>query len=144
MLNLFIAVIKNIPLFGVLLIAYNMLVGMQYMSNANFNILDAPILDAELLSGAIWTLRVRDLVIAAGLVTLYIEIIKSTSISSAVMVEHTFSIFIFIVYIIEFMMIPLVADSTFVLLGLMSLIDVIAGLTITISTAKRDFSLTGK
>ncbi|NIV72362.1 MAG: hypothetical protein GWN44_06610 [Calditrichae bacterium] len=90
-----------------------------------------------------WQPTMHDIVLMIGLLVLYFEIVKSTKTGSTTVVDHTLSTFVFIAYLLEFLMAPIVADSTFVLLGCMSLLDVLAGFTITIVAARRDFSVGG-
>ncbi|MGH1365203.1 MAG: hypothetical protein ACRBF0_16705 [Calditrichia bacterium] len=136
--------IKNVPLFALLLVAYNVIIIGFAATNPDTNVLDFQIAEFPLPSGKSWIPTNRDVLILIGLVVLYIELIKSTQTATTTVVEHTFSMFVFIIYLVEFLMLPQVADSAFLILGFMSLIDVIAGFTITISTAKRDFSLGGR
>ena len=133
--------IRNVPLFAVLLLVYNGLIGVFARRFPDRDMLDFIFIRLKLPSGEIWGPTVSDALIIVGLFTLYIEIIKATRTANSTVVEHTFSMFVFLVYLIEFLLVPLVADSAFLILACMSLVDVIAGFTITFSTAKRDFSV---
>jgi uncharacterized membrane protein len=77
------------------------------------------------------------------LTTLYIEIFKSTRTSSISIVDHTLSTIVFVAFLVSWMIFPWTigdkSDSTFLLLTVMSFIDVVAGFTITIAAARRDF-----
>jgi hypothetical protein len=87
------------------------------------------------------------MMVLIGLITLYIEIFKSTRTSSISIVDHTLSTIVFVAFLVSWMILPWTAgdkgDSTFLLLTIMSFIDVIAGFTITIAAARRDFGLGG-
>jgi hypothetical protein len=50
---------------------------------------------------------------------------------------------VFVLFLIEFLVVKDCGTSTFFILGLMSLLDVIAGFTVSIVAARRDFSFGG-
>ncbi len=83
-----------------------------------------------------------------GLLTLYIEIFKSTRTTSISIVDHTLSTIVFVAYLVSWMIFPWTigdkSNSVFLFLAVMSFIDVIAGFTITIAAARRDMSFGGK
>ena len=66
------------------------------------------------------------------------EIFKATRTSMASVIDHTLSTLVFVAFIIEFVLVKGAGTSTFLILGLMSLFDVIAGFTVTIVAARRD------
>ncbi len=134
-------VIRTIPLFFVMLVVYNLMVLMQSPSEDQVSIMQKTVREIELKSGATWSPTVGDVVIIIGLFILYIEILKSTKSTAATVVDHTLSTFVFIAYLIEFLMAKPVAESTFVILGCMSLVDVLAGFSISIASARRDFQV---
>lgn len=129
------------PLFGVLLICYFLTIGLLHQFYPNLPTLEATIYTFRLPSTAEWAFKLSDLIILIGLFVLYIELFKSTRASNIAITEHILSIFVFIAYLLIFLYAPVVADSTFVILGAMSFIDVIAGLTITITAARKDLSV---
>lgn len=132
---------KAIPLFGVLLVIYTMAVSAAYYSNPNSAPMMVKLLSVKLPSQQIWNLFVGDVVVIFGLGLLFIEILKSTGASDTTIVEHVLSTFVFIFYVIAFLLAPMVANSTFLILTIMSMIDVVAGFTITITAARRDFTV---
>jgi hypothetical protein len=69
---------------------------------------------------------------------LYVEILKSTRLSTKAIVDHVLSILLFVVMIVEFITVQRAATSTFLILTALSFIDVVGGFTITIRTAQRD------
>ena len=99
-------------------------------------------------SGSSWRPTWGDLVVLLGLITLNIEVFKATRTSNVSIIDHTLSTFVFIAFLISWMISPWAVgpkgDSTFLFLTVMSFIDVIAGFTITIAAARRDFGLGGK
>ena len=91
-----------------------------------------------LLSGATLPFQGNDLLLVISLFLLCIEIYRATSSSTAAIINHVLSLVVFIVCLIEFIVLPSMASMTFFLIMVMTLIDVIAGFTVTISTARRD------
>lgn len=106
------------------------------------------IVHVGLPSGSVWRPTWGDLVVLFGLITLNIEVFKATRTSNVSIVDHTLSTLVFIAFLISWIIsswtVGPKGDSTFLFLTVMSFIDVIAGFTITISAARRDFGLGGK
>ena len=82
-----------------------------------------------------------DLLVLAGLVLLYIEIFKATRTSTASIVDHLLSMALFVICLVEVIVLQGFGTATFVILTLMTAIDVVAGFTVTISGARRDIGL---
>ena len=124
------------PLLVIMLIVYNAVVFLGSPAT-----LDTGLLSLDLMSGARWTLTVSDALIMLGLVLLYVEIFKSTRTSVGAVINHTLSMLVFVLFLVEFIVVDVAGTSTFLILTLMSLIDVVAGFTVTIVAARRDFSV---
>jgi hypothetical protein len=135
----FFGYIDYVPLFLIVLILYNIFafIGVDLEFTAN------PLFQMPLPSGAQWTPTWSGVFILIGVVTLFFEILKSTKTGSSTLVEHSFSMIVFIVMLIEFLLVKQAGTSTFLILTLMSLLDVVAGFTISIVTARRDFTMMG-
>ena len=93
-----------------------------------------------LLSGATLLFRGDDLLLVVSLFLPGIEISRATSSSSAAILNHVLSLLVFIVALIGFIVMPQLGNTTFFLILLMTLIDVIAGFTVTITAARRNVS----
>lgn len=136
-------IFKYIPLFAFILAAFWGL----HQSGHFPDKLNDIIFGLRLPSGAEWAPTWGGVITLIGLITLYIEIFKSTRTSSISIVDHTLSTIVFVAFLVSWIVFPWTAgekgDSTFLLLTIMSFIDVIAGFTITIATARRDFGLGG-
>ena len=96
------------------------------------------LLTLPLLSGSTLLFRGGDLLLVVGLLLLCVEVYRATSSSTAAILNHVLSLVVFIVALIELLVMPAMANMTFFLIVLMTLSDVIAGFTVTISTARRD------
>ena len=133
---------RAIPLFGYVLIFYNLMAFTN--EGVELGILSRSIYQFLLPSGKMIVITFRDGIILGGLAILFIEVFKSTRTTDAAILDHTFSALVFIGFLVEFIMIDKVADSTFFLLGAMSLIDVMAGMVITLSAARKDLLISGR
>jgi hypothetical protein len=99
--------------------------------------------DIALPSGGVWPLTLGDILLAVALGLLFFEILKATRTGGASVVDHAFSMIVFVVCLILFLIWDRAATSTFFLLMLMAMIDVIAGFSVTINAARRDYSTHG-
>lgn len=103
--------------------------------------LEAAILSVPMISGVTWKLTNGAVLIMLGLLFLFLEILKSTSTGTATIMNHAVSMILFIVCLIEFLLIGNFATSIFFILTLMTLLDVLAGVVVTIVSARRDFAV---
>ncbi|PLX38602.1 MAG: hypothetical protein C0606_10480 [Hyphomicrobiales bacterium] len=100
-----------------------------------------PVFTIEMISGARWTMVIGDLMIAVAIVLLFFEILKATRTGSASIIDHMLSTVVFIIYLIEFLLVGEAARSVFFILMIIALVDVVAGFSVTIRSARRDMSL---
>ncbi len=99
---------------------------------------DKVVMSHALPSGGLLQINVGTLFIIFGLFLLLIEIYKSTHVNNVQIVEHTMSFFLFVVYSLQLIFDPRLASSVFLLLGMMAAVDLIAGIAITITAARKD------
>jgi hypothetical protein len=96
----------------------------------------------SMMSGASWTITPEDALIAFSLLLLFVEIFKSTRASSnRGIIDHMLSMLLFIAMLVEFLLLPQAATSTFFLLMVISFVDVIGGFSITARAARRDVAI---
>jgi hypothetical protein len=121
-----------IPVF--VLLAYNavVLLGGDFVMR-----LHAVVFGASLASGAVFTLTTGELLILLGVVALFIEVVKATRSSMASAVDHALSALVFAVYLVEFLLVKAAGTGVFLVLTIMSFLDLIAGFTVTLGTARR-------
>jgi hypothetical protein len=103
--------------------------------------LDTDFLAVDMASNVTWDITPGHALIALSLLMLFFELLKSTGIGRAAVMNHAFSMCLFIICIIEFLMLPAFATSVFFLVMLMCLLDVMAGFMVTIASARRDFGV---
>ena len=132
--------IMQFPLLAIVLVVYNiaMFAGHSFSPTTS-----GELLKVNLVSGATWILGWNDAFIFAGLCLLFVEIMKSTRAGSTATLEHVLSMGVFIAFLIEFLVVKGAGTNTFMLLGVMSLIDVMAGYAISIAVARKEMNITG-
>jgi hypothetical protein len=100
--------------------------------------IDANVLQFPMPAGVVWELSWGEVIVLAGLVALFIDLLKVTGSGTASIVNHILSALVFVVCLIFFLITPAFVTSPFFLLTFMCLLDLIAGFTITIIAARRD------
>jgi len=91
-----------------------------------------------------WVVSFGDLLILLSLILLFIELLKSTSTGTAAIFNHALSMLVFIICLVEFLLHPAFATSVFFTIMIMSLLDVLAGVVVTIVSARRDVEFAGQ
>jgi len=95
----------------------------------------------RLISGQDWTVTPQDILLAVSVLFLAVEIMKSTRMSMRAILDHVLSMILFIVMLVEFLLVKQAGTSTFFILMVISLVDVMAGFIVTIRTAQRDLQI---
>ena len=125
-----------IPLLALLWLVYNAML----LTGAS-SVLERVVSSFTLPSGAVWAMRGGDVLVALGLFALYVEMLKSTRTGTSSVVEHSLSVLVLVLFVVEFIVVPGAGTATFLLLALMALLDVIAGFSISIVAARRDLAI---
>jgi hypothetical protein len=103
--------------------------------------MDADTFFVPMTSGTSWAITPGHALIAVSLLMLFFELLKSTGTGRAAIINHAFSMVLFIICLIEFLLFPAFATSVFFLIMMMTLLDVMAGFIVTIVSARRDFGV---
>ena len=127
--------LSAIPLLAFVIAAY---FGIAVFSPELF---EGSFVSITLPSEAVWGVSVGQVLVAIGLIVLYVEILKSTKTNASSIFDHALSLVVFVACLVAFLILPMAGTSTFFLLMLMQLLDVVAGFTVTISTARRDIDI---
>jgi hypothetical protein len=125
-----------VPLLVIPLLAYIAFAG----AGADF---DAPRFAIPLPSGGVWQLGLGPILLAVALGLLFFEILKATRRGGASVIENALSMMVFAACLILFLIWDRAATSTFFLLTLMSMVDVIAAFAVTVNAARRDYGAGG-
>ncbi|MBX3579011.1 MAG: hypothetical protein KF723_17570 [Rhizobiaceae bacterium] len=101
------------------------------------------ILSVSMMSGGVWTMTLGDALIVVALLFFFVEILKATRTSTTSVVDHLLSTFVFVAFLVEFLLVRGAAHSVFFTLMVISLIDLLAGFSVSIRSASRDVSFNG-
>ena len=134
-------ILRYIPLMGVVLIAYNIFANAK--ARATSFSWDNAWKTIPLPSGLEVSLTYSEGFIVFALIVLFIEIIKATSITSYAITEQVLSVLVFVAFLFQFFSFKNVAEPTFFLLTIISLLEVLAGFIILTKVAKRDINFGG-
>ncbi|NJM34712.1 MAG: hypothetical protein HC850_08365 [Rhodomicrobium sp.] len=136
--------ILSIPWLLVAILLYNVIAfTSSWPTDGGPTVFNSEIFSVEMISGATWTLTVGDVVTIITLILLFIELIKATRTGGSSIVDHALSTILFVVCLVEFLVVKQAATSEFFFILVVTLIDVIAGFSITIRAARRDFGFGG-
>jgi hypothetical protein len=129
------AAMRNIPFTIATLIIFNLVIVFS-----EIGVWDNVIFTLTLFSGEPWALTAGDLMITLGLIALLGEVFRATTLGKQAITNHLLSIVVLIVYVIEFVVVGDAANSTFFILTMIALIDVLTGVVVTIRLATRDIT----
>ncbi len=127
--------LRNIPFTIVPLVVFNLVILFSEPT-----VWDNVIFTLPLFSGVDWPLRVGDLMVIVGLLALMGEVFRATSMARNAVTNHLLSIIVLIIYVIEFVVLGDAANSTFFILTIIALIDVLTGVVVTLRLATRDIT----
>ena len=126
----------NFPLFLISFAIYNMIAfltpGVSW---------DGALYAVPMQSGATWTIKFGDALIAVTLIFLFFEVLKATKHASRSLIDHLLSTVVFIGALIEFLLVKEAATSVFAILLMITLIDVLGGWSVSVRTARRDMTV---
>ena len=125
------------PLFAFVLLGYLLLQWIGFFP-AHLNYVPIAI---AMPSGGIMRPTYGDWLIVAGLLALAFETFKATRVSDLSIIERVISTVVLVIYIIMWLTEPWASNSYFMILTLMSFLNVVGGFTVTYASAKASFSL---
>jgi hypothetical protein len=96
-----------------------------------------PVTTVHMMSGQDWILTWEDLLIAFAILLLAVEIIKSTRMGMRSIVDHVLAMALFIGMLVEFLLVQRAGTSTFFLLTMIGLVDVLVGFIVSIRSSQR-------
>lgn len=91
-----------------------------------------------MVSGGVFRLDWGTALVAFSLLLLFVEMVKSTRTSNASVIDHILSVFVFVAFLIEFLLVPAAAHPVFFTLMVIALVDVLAGFSVSLRAAGRD------
>ncbi|MGI8841815.1 MAG: hypothetical protein ACR2F8_13700 [Caulobacteraceae bacterium] len=95
--------------------------------------LTAPLFTLTTAPGGVWPVSVADLMVAGGLVVMFIELLKAAPSRRIALINHSLTLVLFVACLVELLLAPACATSTFFLITLMLLLDAVAGFIVTVA-----------
>ena len=123
------------PFLIVVILIYNLIVFLSATA------LGDTVLSVPMMSGAVLRVTIGDLVVLLGLVVLFIEVLKSARAAASTILDHMLSTAVFIVALVEFLIVRQAGTAVFLIITTICLIDVVAGYTVSIRSARRDIAV---
>jgi hypothetical protein len=105
------------------------------------SLLEYPVLIHHINSEQDFVLRVRELFLIVGSLALFIEIAKAATATNFGASETLLSFIVSMIFIVMFFMVSWAQNATFLILGMMSLIDATGGFIIELNAARRDINI---
>lgn len=124
--------LRDMPMMVFLFILYNLLALIGVATDLD----TVPLFTISMMSGAKVPFTGGALMVTLGLILLYIEILKSTRATQEQMLEQTFSMGLFVVFLVEFLLVKAAGTTTFLMLMIIQLLDVMAGFTVTVASKR--------
>ncbi len=125
-----------------ILVAYiGMHLGYEYVDYLKDLNLNSVVLIHHISPERDFIIRVRELFLIAGSLALFFEISKAATAKGFGAGETLQSFLIAIIFVVMFFMVPWAQNSTFLILGMMSLIDATGGFIIELNAARRDINI---
>lgn len=90
-----------------------------------------------------FVLRVKEVFLIVGSLALFVEIAKAATVSKFGAGETLLSFMVAIVFVVMFFMVSWAQNATFLILGMMSLIDATGGFIIELNAARKDIGIAG-
>jgi hypothetical protein len=128
---------RHIPLLIVPWLLYNAFAFLIFEDQAS-DFREATLFSMPLVSGATFELTVSATIIILALLLLGLEVVKATRVGSASISDHVMATVIFVIFLVEFLLVPQAATSTFLILMAIALVDLICGFAVSIRSATRD------
>lgn len=126
--------IRQIPFMAFAALLYFVLVGLAGLP------LERVLLSVPMPSGARLPVTVGELLIILALVFSFVELLGSSASSTAI-ISHGLQLIVFLVCLLLLLLLPKFGTGTFLVITLMTLINTVAGYSISILRARRDFAL---
>ena len=103
----------------------------------------SPVTTVHMMSGQDWVLTWEDVLLALSILLLWLEIIKSTRLGMRSVMDHILAMALFIAMLVEFLLVQQAGTSTFFLLMMIALVDVLSGFIIGMRSGRRQIEIDG-
>ncbi len=134
--------IKKFPLLAAPIVIYNVLALSGGVLSRSFQdvleVLARVLVTVPMASGTPWLVTSGDVILLVALLMLFAEFLKAARHGREAMLNHTLSLALFIICLVEFLLIPTFATTLFFVITVMALLDVIAGFMITVMSIQNE------
>ena len=100
-----------------------------------------PVTTIHMMSGQDWVLTWEELLLAFTILLLAVEMLKSTRMGMRSIVDHVLAMALFIAMLVEFLLVRQAGTSTFFLLMMIALVDVLVGFIVSIRSSQRQVEI---
>ena len=97
----------------------------------------------HMMSQQDWIMTWEDILLAFAILLLWVELIKSTRIGMRSVMDHILAMALFIGMLVEFLLVKEAGTSTFFLLMMITLVDVLGGFVIGMRSGRRQIEIEG-
>ena len=132
---------RAFPMILIAVLAYNLVVFGGFTTGHDTANLLGQNFPLTVFSGDVWKITVGDGLVALALLLLFIETVNAARTSHRAILNHALSLLTFIAALVEFITLKGFGSSAFFLITAMCLFDVVAGYSIAVVAAKRDFAV---
>ena len=133
--------LASIPLLVIPFILYNLGLAGIFGDGPNGDPWQTELFSFRMMSGGMFSMTLGILMIVIALVLFFVEIVKSTRTSNASILDHLLSTFVFVAFLVEFLLVKGAAHPVFFTLMVITLIDVLAGFSVSLRSAGRDITV---
>ena len=134
---------QMLPLLGISLIVYSILTLTGAVGTAELPWHEMLFIELNLVSGETWKISFGDLFLLFSMGLLFVELLRATKTGSASIMNHAFSVVVFVIALLLFIIVKGFGNSVFFLFMSMTFLDFMAGFIVTTVTARRDLSVAG-
>lgn len=128
---------RHLPLLVVPFLLYNVFAFLIF-EDFEGEFREATLFTLPLVSGATFALTVSAAIILLALLLLGLEVVKATRVGSASIADHVMATVLFVLFLVEFLLVPQAATSTFFVLMAIALVDLVCGFAVSLRAATRD------
>ncbi len=127
--------IRQFPFMAFAVILYFVLVSLFKLP------LNQDLMSIPMPSGVRLVLTVSDILIILATIFSFVELIGSTSASATAILNHGLQLIVFLAALLLLLLLPTFATGCFLVITMMTLINTVAGYSISILRARRDFTV---
>lgn len=140
------SVLRAFPLLVLPVALYNVMVAASGGLSRTSDVVRADLMQpighlAMPVSNAAWAIQTGDVILFAGLIALFFDVIASSRSGDDVLMKHVLSMLLFVACLVEFLLFRAFATSTYFLLMAMVLLETIGGFVITTVAARKDIEM---